>query len=49
MAQKARVSVAQYMRMSTKDQQYSIANQEAGIQTHEENHGFVAMSTYADL
>ncbi len=39
---------AQYVRMSTEDQQYSIANQEAAIQTYAKNYGYVVVSTYAD-
>ncbi len=39
---------AQYVRMSTEDQQYSIANQEAAIQSYAKNHGYVVVSTYAD-
>src|SRR5712675_1056516 len=42
------VPVAQYMRMSTEDQQYSIANQKAAIQTYAKSHGFDVVSTYAD-
>ena len=34
--------------MSTEDQQYSLANQEAAIQEYAKNHGYVVMSTYAD-
>lgn len=48
MEAKARVPVAQYMRMSTDDQQYSIAIQEAAIQKYSESHGFVVVSTYVD-
>jgi DNA invertase Pin-like site-specific DNA recombinase/DNA-binding winged helix-turn-helix (wHTH) protein len=42
------VPAAQYVRMSTEDQQYSIANQEAAIRTYAENHGFTVTATYAD-
>ena len=42
------VPAAQYVRMSTEDQQYSIANQEAAIQTYAKSHGYVVASTYAD-
>jgi DNA invertase Pin-like site-specific DNA recombinase len=42
------VPAAQYVRMSTEDQQYSIANQEATIQTYARSHGYVVTSTYAD-
>jgi DNA invertase Pin-like site-specific DNA recombinase len=34
--------------MSTEDQQYSIANQEAGIRTYAMSHGYSVVSTYAD-
>lgn len=44
----SRVPAAQYVRMSTEDQQYSIANQEAAIRTYAEKHGFVVTSSYAD-
>jgi hypothetical protein len=39
---------AQYVRMSTEDQQYSIANQEATIQEYAQTHGYVVVSIYAD-
>src|SRR6266478_8279527 len=42
------VPAAQYVRMSTEDQQYSIANQKAAIQTYAKSHGYVVASTYAD-
>jgi DNA invertase Pin-like site-specific DNA recombinase/DNA-binding winged helix-turn-helix (wHTH) protein len=42
------VPAAQYVRMSTEDQQYSIANQEAAIQTYASSHGYTVVSTYAD-
>ena len=48
METKRLVLAAQYVRMSTEDQQYSIANQEAAIQTYAKNHGYVVTSTYAD-
>src|SRR5450759_2379631 len=48
MEAKPLVPAAQYLRMSTEDQQYSIANQEAAIQTYASNHGYVVASTYAD-
>ena len=48
MEAKPPVPAAQYVRMSTEDQQYSIANQEATIQTYAESHGYVVVSTYAD-
>jgi DNA invertase Pin-like site-specific DNA recombinase len=39
---------AQYLRMSTEDQQYSIANQRIRIQDYAQNHGFNFMRTYRD-
>jgi DNA invertase Pin-like site-specific DNA recombinase len=42
------VPVAQYLRMSTEDQQYSIANQESAIQKYAEEHGYAVVSTYVD-
>lgn len=42
------IPAAQYVRMSTEDQQYSIANQKAAIQIYAESHGFIVVSTYAD-
>jgi DNA invertase Pin-like site-specific DNA recombinase/DNA-binding winged helix-turn-helix (wHTH) protein len=42
------IAAAQYLRMSTDDQQYSIANQEATIQTYARNHGYIVTSNYAD-
>jgi len=48
METKRLVPAAQYVRMSTEDQQYSIANQESAIQTYAKSHGYVVTSTYAD-
>lgn len=48
MEAKPLIPAAQYVRMSTEDQQYSIANQEAAIQTYAKSHGYVVASTYAD-
>lgn len=42
------VPSAQYLRMSTDDQQYSIANQEAAIRAYAKTHGYALVSTYAD-
>lgn len=39
---------AQYLRMSTEHQQYSIANQAAAIQDYANAHGFVIVRSYAD-
>jgi len=48
MAQTSRIPVAQYIRMSTDSQQYSIANQKAAIEAYADDHGFAVVSTYAD-
>ena len=48
MASSSRVPVAQYVRMSTEDQQYSIANQSLRIREYAEKHGFNIVKTYAD-
>ncbi len=48
MEAKSLVPAAQYVRMSTEQQQYSIANQKAAIQTYAKSHGYVVASTYAD-
>jgi DNA invertase Pin-like site-specific DNA recombinase len=42
------VPAAQYVRMSTDLQQYSIENQKAAIARYAEEHGFVVTETYAD-
>lgn len=42
------IPAAQYLRMSTEDQQYSIANQRDRIQRYAENRGYAITSTYAD-
>lgn len=42
------IPAAQYVRMSTHQQQYSIANQSATIQAYAESHGFEVVRTYAD-
>jgi DNA invertase Pin-like site-specific DNA recombinase len=39
--------VAQYLRMSTEHQQYSIDNQAAAIQEYAREHGFTVVRTYA--
>ena len=44
----ANIPVAQYVRMSTDDQPYSIANQNAKIQEYAARHGFSICRTYAD-
>ena len=48
METKPLVPAAQYVRMSTEHQQYSIANQEAAIQTYARSHGYAVVLTYAD-
>lgn len=42
------VPAAQYLRMSTEHQQYSIENQSTAIQKYAEFHGFVVVRTYSD-
>lgn len=42
------VPAAQYVRMSTEDQQYSIANQESVIADYARKRGFEVISTYSD-
>jgi len=42
------VPVAQYLRMSTEHQQYSIENQSMAIQRYAESHGFEVVRTYSD-
>lgn len=42
------VPAAQYLRMSTEHQQYSLENQSAAIQTYAESHGFEVVRTYSD-
>ena len=42
------IPAAQYLRMSTEDQQYSIANQQARIQQYAREHGFNIVKTYQD-
>ena len=39
---------AQYLRMSTEDQQYSIVNQRTRIQEYAESHGFTVIKTCED-
>ena len=48
MEPKFQIPAAQYLRMSTEDQQYSIANQQAAIQTYAKIHRYFVVSTYAD-
>jgi DNA invertase Pin-like site-specific DNA recombinase len=42
------VPAAQYLRMSTEHQQYSITNQAAAIQLYAQAHGFAVVQTYSD-
>ena len=42
------IPAAQYVRMSTEDQQYSIANQETAIAEYARKRGFTVISTYSD-
>ena len=42
------IPAAQYVRMSTDDQQFSIANQEAAISQYAKRNGFTIIQTYAD-
>jgi DNA invertase Pin-like site-specific DNA recombinase len=42
------IAAAQYVRMSTKDQQYSIDNQTAAINKFAEQHRFSVIRTYSD-
>lgn len=43
-----RVPAAQYLRMSTEHQQYSLENQSVAIQLYAESHGFEVVQTYSD-
>jgi DNA invertase Pin-like site-specific DNA recombinase len=42
------VPAAQYLRMSTEHQQYSLLNQAAGIRRYAEERGFLVVKTYSD-
>jgi predicted site-specific integrase-resolvase len=42
------IPAAQYLRMSTEHQQYSLENQTAAIQKYSESHGFQVVRTYSD-
>src|SRR5260221_13981555 len=48
MAQQPLIPVAQYVRMSAEDQQYSIPNQKAAIEQYAIQHGFHITRTFAD-
>lgn len=43
-----RINAAQYLRMSTEHQQYSLLNQSAAMQRYAEEHGFEVTVTYTD-
>ena len=43
-----KIPVAQYLRMSTEHQDYSLDNQSAAIQRYAEQNGFTVIKTYAD-
>ena len=42
------IPVAQYLRMSTEHQKYSLENQQLAIRKYAEDHGFSIVQTYAD-
>jgi DNA invertase Pin-like site-specific DNA recombinase len=42
------IPVAEYLRMSTEDQKYSIPSQQSAIRRYAAEHGFVVCRTYAD-
>lgn len=44
-----RVPAAQYLRMSTEHQQYSLENQSVAIQVYAESRGFEVVQTYSDV
>jgi DNA invertase Pin-like site-specific DNA recombinase len=46
---KALLPAAQYVRMSTDDQKFSIENQKTAIQLYADRHGFTILQTYADV
>lgn len=48
MADNELVPAAQYLRMSTEHQQYSLENQSTAIHKYAEHHGFEIVHTYAD-
>lgn len=45
---KDQTPAAEYLRMSTKDQKYSIPVQQAAIRQYAADYGFVVCRTYAD-
>jgi predicted site-specific integrase-resolvase len=42
------IPAAQYLRMSTEHQQYSLENQSTAIQIYAKSHGFEVVRTYSD-
>jgi DNA invertase Pin-like site-specific DNA recombinase len=48
MVSNAPIRAAQYLRMSTEHQQYSLENQATAIQQYGRSHGFAVVQTYAD-
>src|SRR3954464_6424724 len=48
MTDNPRIPVAQYLRVSTEHQQYSLENQAASIQKYADSNGFVTVRTYSD-
>jgi DNA invertase Pin-like site-specific DNA recombinase len=48
MSAEAPVPAAQYVRMSTDDQQYSIENQQSAIKEYADRHGFAIVETFTD-
>jgi DNA invertase Pin-like site-specific DNA recombinase len=47
-AQPGQIRAAEYLRMSTDGQQYSIANQQAAIRAYAREHAFTIVRTYSD-
>src|SRR5260370_19854011 len=43
-----KTSAAQYLRVSTEQQQYSVINQSAAIDEYARTHGFEVIQTYSD-
>ncbi len=48
MTTKEQIPAAQYLRMSTEDQKYSLENQAAAIQAYAEINGFLVVRSYSD-
>ncbi|HEV2729005.1 MAG TPA: recombinase family protein [Terriglobales bacterium] len=48
MSSTALIPAAQYIRMSTEHQQYSLENQKAAISVYADQHGLAVMKTYSD-